>query len=138
MVAAFVPVGGGHCDCAYDTVNTFPQLLILQYSGSSCVSSQNRSFFSLLIYSPHPSGTCFEIMTNIYHFFFLAGGMCWPRPSPPHLHFEFPLLSPALLQIPIHVPRSAYVSNATLARKLTLVISQQSDALVFYAVILSM
>ena len=51
-------------------------------------------------------------MTNIYHFFFLAGGMCWPRPSPPHLHFEFPLLSPALLQIPIHVPRSAYVSNA--------------------------
>jgi hypothetical protein len=48
-------------------------------------------------------------MTNIYHFF-LAAGMCWPRPSPPHLHFEFPLLSPALLQIPIHVSRSAYVS----------------------------
>jgi hypothetical protein len=44
-------------------------------------------------------------MTNTYQFFFVADGMCQPRPSPPHLHFEFPLLSPALLQIPIHEPR---------------------------------
>ncbi len=48
---------------------------------------------------------CFYMMTDII-LFFLAGGMCCPRLSPPHLHLEFPLFSPALLQISIHVPRS--------------------------------
>jgi hypothetical protein len=35
--------------------------------------------------------------------------MCCLRLSPPHLHLEFPLFSPALLQISIHVPRSIWM-----------------------------